>query len=72
MRMSETHSWPPWIKSDPVFRDLRTDRRFRESAKKSEFRLLEPATQNLEASFISSFRSLSSRADAIFLSALCF
>jgi adenylate cyclase len=35
MRMSETHSWPPWIKSDPVFRKLRTNDRFREFCRKA-------------------------------------
>jgi adenylate cyclase len=34
MRMAETHSWPPWIKSDPVFRNLRTNDRFREFCRK--------------------------------------
>ena len=29
-RMAETHSWPAWVKSDPVFKELRTDKRFRE------------------------------------------
>jgi adenylate cyclase len=34
MRMAEIHSWPPWIKSDPVFRDLRADDRFGEFCRK--------------------------------------
>jgi len=28
MRMAETHSWVPWIKSDPVFRNLRSNERY--------------------------------------------
>jgi adenylate cyclase len=34
MRMAETHSWPAWIKSDPVFRNLQTNERFREFCRK--------------------------------------
>jgi adenylate cyclase len=34
MRMAETHSWPAWIKSDPMFQNLRTNDRFGEFCRK--------------------------------------
>ncbi len=34
MRMAETHSWPAWVTSDPLFRELRKDPRFREFCEK--------------------------------------
>ncbi|MCL5068601.1 MAG: tetratricopeptide repeat protein [Thaumarchaeota archaeon] len=34
LRMAETHSWPAWVKSDPIFKELRTDKRFGEFCRK--------------------------------------
>jgi adenylate cyclase len=34
MRMAEIHSWPAWIKSDPVFRNLRASDQFKEFCRK--------------------------------------
>ena len=34
LRMAETHSWPAWVKSDPLFKELRKDKRFSEFCRK--------------------------------------